>query len=302
MNSRQEAKFNMFDAVFTHCDENAVTVATVPAFATAVNSFEVILDDLREAAQQEISIITGHAANKAEQKQSLIEKTLDIAGAIAAFAASTNNTVLKEQVTLTYSGLNRLRDELLSPQCSNILDAALANAAALIPFGVTVVKTGALSDAIDAYSVSVPAPRNAVANRTSISQTIKLKLEQGDEMLKEQMDMLAVQFKTTHLGFYNAYKANREILDPASSATKLEGAITDDATSDPVVGASVQVVGQPYNAVADGFGEYSLTIPVPGTYNIQFSKSGYDTKTVNNVVITLGQSTDLDTTMQQSPV
>jgi len=59
MNSKQEAKLNMYDAVLTHCQANAAIVATVPAFQTAVDAFEDIVDDLRTAAQNELQAISG---------------------------------------------------------------------------------------------------------------------------------------------------------------------------------------------------------------------------------------------------
>ncbi len=39
MNSKQEAKLNMFDAVLTHCKKNAAIILTVPAFQIALVLF-----------------------------------------------------------------------------------------------------------------------------------------------------------------------------------------------------------------------------------------------------------------------
>lgn len=301
MNSKQEAKLNMFDAVLTHCQTNAAIVATVPAFDAAVNDFENVVDDLQEAAQAEILIITGHAASKTEQKEELISITLDVAGALVAFASANNNTVLKEQANLTYSDLNRLKDELLAPACNNIHDLADANAAALVPFGVTAAKITSLDNAITAYETAVPAPRNAVANRMSVAETIKLKLKEGDEILKERMDKLVIQFKTTEPEFHAAYKANREIIDPGTSTTKLQGVVTDSSNGDPLNNVAVQVVGQPFITSTNTVGEYSLNVPVPGIYQVQFTKTDYETKTIDNVDINLGDTTELNTTLVPVP-
>jgi hypothetical protein len=56
----------------------------------------------------------------------------------------------------------------------------------------------------------------------------------------------------------------------------------------------VQVVGQSYSATSDGSGAYKVKIPIPGTFNIKFSKSGFAGKTIDNVEIKLGQSTSLN--------
>lgn len=301
MNSKQEARLNMYDAVLAHCDANAAIVATVPAFQTAVNNFEDIVDDLRQAAQDEISATTGYALDKAEQRKNLSQLTLDMSGAIYAYAASVNNLVLREQVHITPSDLLRLKDELLGPACSNIVDAANANAAALVPFGVTAAKITVLEDAIDDYISAVPAPRNAVANRASIAESIRQYFKSADELLKKQIDKLAVQFQSTHPNFYNAYRSNRVILDPASSATQVSGTVTDQWTNNPVADVIIQVVDQAYSTTTNSDGEYILKIPVPGEYNITFSKTGYVTKTEEDVEVTLGGNTSLDIILNQNP-
>lgn len=301
MNSKQEAKLNMYDAVLTHCQANAAIVATVPAFQTAVDSFEDIVDDLRTAAQNELQAISGFTEDKTQQRADLIELTLDVAGAIHAYASSVDNLVLKDQVKLVYSDLNRLKDELLGPACSNILDAANANAAAIVPFGVTAAKITSLEDAIDDYISAVPAHRNAVSNRSSAGEQIKQLLKDGDNLLKNQLDKLALQFKSTHPNFYNSYRSNRVILDAATSSTQVSGIVREQGSNNPLSGVQVQVDNETYVTTTNSSGEYILKIPVPGEYNITFSKEGYQTQTQEEIEITLGQTTSLDITLNQNP-
>lgn len=301
MNSKQEAKLNMYDAVLTHCENNSAIVATVPAFQTAVDAFEDIVDDLRNAAQNELQAISGYTQDKTQQRADLIELTLDVAGAIHAYATSVDNLVLKEQVKLVYSDLNRLKDELLGPACTNILDAANNNAAAIVPFGVTAAKITALDDAIEDYLSAVPAHRNAVSNRSSVGEQIKQLFKDGDALLKNQLDKLALQFKATEPNFYNSYRNNRIILDAATSSTQVSGVVTEQGTNNPLENVTITVVDQSYTTVTDSSGEYNLKIPVPGEYDIVFTKTGYQAQTFENVELTLGQNTDLDVVMNFIP-
>lgn len=301
MDSRQEAKLNMYDAVLAHCDANAAIVATVVAFQNAVNDFEDIVDDLRTAAQNEVQAITGFTADKNAQRQDLIDITVDVAGSIYAYASAQDNLILKDQVKINPSDLTRMKDELLGPVCTNILDAANANAAALVDYGVTAAKITALDDAIEDFVSAVPAPRNAVSNRVSIAEQIKQLFKDGDQLLKERLDKLALQFKTTQPNFYTAYRSNRVILDAATSATQVSGIVRDAFTNNPLSGVAIQVVDQSYSTTTNGAGEYTLKIPVPGEYNITFTKENYQVKTEENVDVTLGQTTDLDVTLTQIP-
>lgn len=302
MDSKQEAKLSMYDAVLTHCNDNTAIVATVPAFQSSVGSFQDTYEDLQAAAQEEIQAIAGVTVDKAAQRKTLVDLATDISAAIFAFASATNNFILKEQVNLSFSDFNRLKDELLTPACQNVLAAANDNSAALIAYGVTAVKITTFSTAIDDYATAVPGPRNAVSHRSSVSTTIKNLFKTGDEILKEQMDKLVIQFKAGNLGFYNAYKNNRIIIDAGTSTTKAEGTITDSVTGDPLSGVIITVDGQVFTATSRPDGAYSLVVPVPGTYTVIFTRAEYQTKQITNVVITLGQTTNLDVQLVSIPV
>ena len=53
MNSRNEAKLSMYNAVLTHIEANTAITATVPAFATAATTLRTTYNNIVEAAQQE---------------------------------------------------------------------------------------------------------------------------------------------------------------------------------------------------------------------------------------------------------
>lgn len=301
MDGRQESKLNMYDAVITFCNDNAAIVATVPAFQTAVTSFQNIVLDLRTAAQNEIQAISGITVDKAEQKKELIGQAVDIGGAVFAYASSTDNFILKDKVRVNPSDLSRLKDELLAPACTNILNAAADNAAALIPFGVTAAKITAFETAINNYISAVPAPRNAVSNRVSVAGTIKQLFKDGDELLKEQLDKLAIQFKTTEPAFYNAYKSNRVILDAAVSSTQVAGTVADSVSRDPIFGATIQYAGLSLNTTSALDGSYVAKNPDTGIYSLIFTKSGYQDLTVPNIEVKLGQSTTLNVELVPVP-
>lgn len=301
MNSKQEARLNMYHAVIAYCDANNPIVLTIPAFDTALTSFRAKVSSIETTAQQEAQVISGVATDKNELRNSLCQQAADIAAVVYAFAASGNNNTLKEAVDFSKSDLRELRDDQLAPTCQNIHDAANTNLAALAPYGITAPMLSSFQDLIDDYSDAVPAPRNAAALRKTYAAALKTLFSEADEILKEQMDKTAVQFKTANEEFYNTYKNNRIILDPAVSSTQIAGVVRDQWTNNPVAGVAIQVDGESYATTTNGNGEYTLKIPEAGEFNITFTKSGYVSKTEENVEVTIGQETDLDVIINQIP-
>jgi len=302
MDSRNEAKLSMYNAVLTHIEaSNAITV-TVPAFATAATTLRTTYNNIVEAAQQETLAITGITIDKTEARLALCNEAARIAAAIFAYASSISNNELKQQVNYPISKLQNTNDELLIPVVNNISALGTANIAALATYGVTATTISDFEDTIEDYQELIPNPRNAVTSRSAVRTSIINLFKEGDAILKNQMDKLALQFKTTEPEFYNTYKNNRIILDAATSTTQAIGTITDSVTNQPIASVAIQVVGQSYTATGNSTGGYAVKIPVPGTYNITFTVGGYNTKTVTGVVITLGQSTTLNVQLVPLPV
>ncbi len=79
---------------------------------------------------------------------------------------------------------------------------------------------------------------------------------------------------------------------------QLRGRITD-AAGEPVIGASVQIVGTAQGAAADLDGEYLILRALPGTVSVRISSVGYQTQTTENVRVASNQTTTLDVTLQE---
>jgi hypothetical protein len=301
MNSKQEAKMNMYDAVISHCNQNPAIVGTVPAFLAALTAFSSKYSSLVSTAQLEINEISGVAINKSVARKNLAQQASDISSAVFALAAANNDNDMKEKARNPVSKLINLRDELLAPACQNIHDLANTNIAALALYGITAATLTSFQSAIDSYTTAIPAPRNAVSQRVVYAKNIKTLIKEADGILKDQMDKIAPQFKAANMLFYNTYKNNRIILDAATSSTQVTGTVLADVEPGPLSGGTIQVIGQSYTTTTDANGEYTLKIPVPGTYSLKFTHAGYQDKTINNVVVTLGQSTNLNVTLNILP-
>ncbi len=74
---------------------------------------------------------------------------------------------------------------------------------------------------------------------------------------------------------------------------KLSGTIKDAQTGEPLVGANVIIEGTNFGAATNVNGEYVILNISPGRYNVKFSFIGYETTIMQDVSITVDQTTVL---------
>jgi hypothetical protein len=301
MTSKQTAKLNMYHAVDNCLTTNAAQVATVAALGTMQTTLQGYISSIETQAEIQETASVGTAADKNVIQDILCKAASVMAGQVHAWASSTNNTLLAEQMNISYSDLLRVKDGLLPEHCQTIHDTAQTNLVALAPFGVTAPKITALQLYIDTYHTKSNAPRDAEVLISAATEQVATLIKNADTLLKNQIDKLVNDFAEAQPVFYNQYYAARVIVDAPTSTTKATGTVKDNALSTNLPDVTITVDAQPYTTTTDAFGGYELPIPVSGTYTLIFTKTGYTTKQITGVVITLGQSTTVNTTMDPAP-
>jgi len=294
MDRKQESRLNMFDAVTSFCTTNATTVASVAAFQTAFTAFQTVVGQIHETAQMEAAIISGITADKSQLRLALCEQATNLSAALFAFASATNNNQIKNQASVSPTEFKRFNDEKLVPTCANVRDALNANITALAPYGVTAAMVTNFQSAMDAYQSKIASPRNAVSQRSAHIVTLDSLFKQASVILNDQMDKMALQVKATDTAFYVAYKSNRSIVNPGSSATQITGTVTNSITNTPLPGATVEVVGQPLTTITNENGLYVLRTVSPGNRTVKVAIAGYDDKQQNGLLVKLGKTTNAD--------
>lgn len=294
MTSKQEAKLNMYRATQKHCADNAAIVATIPAFQAAVNALNSKIASIIATSQQEDLVTKGITIDKAEAKKTLCQLAADIAAPIVAFAASSNNNQLLNEVNFSYTELYRTKDDQLAPRCQNIHDAASSNIAALGAYGISAATITTLQSTIDNYQAAVPNPRNAAAQKVTIRTNLKNLIKETDTVLKLQMDKTIVGLKTSNPDFVATYKTNRVILDPSKTSTSLKGIIQSSAAITGVAGATILLVETGTKVLSNNIGEYEIKPVVSGTYTITVTAPKYNDTTLKQVIIKQGQINKLD--------
>jgi hypothetical protein len=90
-------------------------------------------------------------------------------------------------------------------------------------------------------------------------------------------------------GTNRAFVANTSLYFSLAGLGSLEGNVTDG--TDPLEGVRVQILGMPIHTMTDADGDYEFPALLVDTYNIEFSKFGYETVVIEGVVIEEDQVT-----------
>jgi choice-of-anchor B domain-containing protein len=80
-------------------------------------------------------------------------------------------------------------------------------------------------------------------------------------------------------------------------ACYLEGTVTNAVSGAPILNANVKIITTTAGDSTDLLGDYYTGYPTAGTFDVEFSAAGYNTKTINGVVLTNGNLTILDVTL-----
>lgn len=220
LTARQETKNNMYNVVIVQCDANPAIVATNAALASALEEFKTIVGRIDTAAQSSAAVTTGLSTDKNVSKDALSRTASIIAGQIYAYAAKNKNNELKEAVDFSQTDLRRLKDGELVPRCQTIHDLGITNLGALADYNVTSAALTDLQTTIQNYAASVPKPRTAQTDRSTVKLNIKNLFKEADEILVEQMDRLVESMSKTQPDFVNTYKSARVIIDPKPKKKK----------------------------------------------------------------------------------
>jgi outer membrane receptor protein involved in Fe transport len=80
----------------------------------------------------------------------------------------------------------------------------------------------------------------------------------------------------------------------AGTTGKLTGKVTDATSNEPLIGTNIVIIGTNLGAAADIQGNYFILNVPPGTYQVKATQIGYSPTTIQNVKISVDQTTRID--------
>lgn len=285
MNNRQTNTLNMYNAVSQFLNTYNAVWSGNATIAGMVTTFNGHISALNASDMAQKTITNGITQSKQQAKITMAKAAMVIAKAGKAYANATNNYVLAANFIFAQSDILRAKDTDADDICQGIHDALQPFIASTAPYGANAASQTNLQNAINTFSALIGRPRSQRTIVINATLSIAERFEATNTLLKDQLDPIMVQFKTTNAPFYNQYKAARVIVDVGNHHTViLRGFIYDASTNMAVANATVRVSGAANSAkITDATGIYNFVRLQPGDYTLTVSAPGYgmQTKSIN---------------------
>ena len=211
--AKQENKLSMYYTVQKVCSANSGVWNGLPAFVAAFGDYETNIGKIENALGAQGKNIKGVSEDKDAVKESMIDKALEVANAVFAYASDNNNLTLKGRVDFSRSELRQERDAFAMQHCQLIQDEAMAIVAALASHGVSDSDLQLLQTRIDAFGDMLAAPRQAITERKGATDEIDKLLRKVDSVLTSKLDKLVEKFRVSNPEFYRLFFDARKIVN-----------------------------------------------------------------------------------------
>ena len=219
MTQDQEDITAMFETTLTLLDQNNAIWTGRAAFADAVTRARNGTTDIRSKTGQQESPTSGVTGDKAQARNDLEAKMLEVADQVAAFAAKSNDNDLAAKVEMTKSSLDRMSDSDLVQAANRVTEAATVNLAALAPYGVTQAEVTSLDAAATKFEDMKGSTRDAIVGRKVATMSLPDAIGSVRSIFRNEIDKMMTAFKKPNPDFYNGYFAARIIVNRAPTRT-----------------------------------------------------------------------------------
>lgn len=213
MLKRLANKLVMYHSVQSHLDRNKSMWTSIPAMATTINDFELLLAEIENYIQLTSGNKKGIAQQKAAQQALVIAHAYELSSVLYAMAIKKNDAILAAKVDFTETDLLKKRDDNLVTTCRNILEFATEHLAELIAYEVTADELIVLKEEINRFAENLTTGRVSVSERKAANEKLKIVFLQVDALLKKQLDRIMVRYRKTEPDFYATYQNLRRIIN-----------------------------------------------------------------------------------------
>lgn len=279
---------NMINTVIQFSDDNTSATSGITAYAIALSDAKtkvVLIDALDQIA-------TGTTKGVTTDTNAIREAMSDIAfkcaAATFAYATFAKNNTLKAEVNYTRKGLNRFKKEEIDDICQTIHDATNTNITNVQNYGASATDVTNLQTAITLYRNASQDPRQKRISISDSKSQIKDLIRQIISVeFKGLMDKMAGTLKTSNPNFVNKYFLSRKIIDLGKTTGKLRGTTTDGGKkkiADVLI--ALRITGEKpiaHQTLSNSEAVFGIANIKPGNYDIEVSKSGFQTITETNI-------------------
>lgn len=159
MNSRQNAKLNMYMIVDQFLIIYAVIISVFPKYHGFYSDFKRGMGEVQLHFEEQMLDKTGITNGKTELRFKLINETVEISKKLQAHATFENDPLLLSETKLNASQLRNKSGTKLVAYAQTIIDRAETHRTELLPFGQTEENLAALVKALTDFQASIPKGR-----------------------------------------------------------------------------------------------------------------------------------------------
>ena len=201
----------MYKAVQTTLQVNGQSWSEIPAFVAAQVLFTSKISLLEDHIFEQETVMRGVTADKRKKREEAARVTLEVAKAIAAYAARVDNPGLAKSVQVSRSKIIYTTHIRTLNMIDAIIEKGTEHLNVLEDFGIDQEKMDELQTLRDELETAVGTPRQAILSRKAATQLIKSTIKEIDAILKGQLDNLVESLRWSVPDLYLQYSDARVI-------------------------------------------------------------------------------------------
>ena len=220
MDAKQQAHVKMLITTRDVLDNFKTLWQSIIALATARTQFGAAIKAITDEELNQAGTTTGGTEDKHAARVAMCDAAALVGGAVAAWADTQDNHELYASVDFSAPDLMHLGEQDCRTACQTILNAGIANLAAL-----TAVKSLAQTDlddlqaAINEFDTDLTRPRQIRTRISGATNRIPGLITAADRIVERQLDKYMERFKNADSGFNAAYNLPRDILSQGGGSS-----------------------------------------------------------------------------------
>jgi hypothetical protein len=220
MDARQQAHTKMLITTRDVLDSFKLLWQGIVAFVTARTLFGAAIKAIQDQELQQAGTTTGGTEDKHTDRAAMCDAAVVVGGAVAQWAETQGNHELYTSVDYSAAQLIHLPEQECATVCQNILNAGIANLAAMAA-GQTLAQTDLddLQEKINQSNKSLTRPRQLRTKISGATGQLPGLITAADRIAERQLDKLMEKFKTTQPDFYAAYQVARVIVSQGGGSS-----------------------------------------------------------------------------------
>lgn len=241
------------------------------------------INQIHGIAEIQLTDKSGVTASKNTLKASLVAASYEMSSKLCAYAIINSNSILLNEMHFTETLLKFSPDNILKEHCQLIYDRANANAAALVPYGVSAQVIANLLSTLNSFIAYIPKPRLSRNEKTQATKQLKLQFLILEDSISK-IDALVETVRYSQPTFYSGYKASRKLINTGHRSISLKARVTDASDNKPLKGAHVKLLlaedvkGKVIERKTAEKGGVRVSNLTEGKYLISVNLPGYITK------------------------